>query len=397
MHTPPRTSLSMGLFLLAVMMLAVNLRAPLAALGPVVGFVRVDLNLSGAFMGMVAALPMLVFALVSPLAARFARQFGIEAVLIGAMLVLAVGVFVRVVYPAAAWLAIGTVILSAAIAMGNVLLPALAKQQLPSRIGLVVGALSATMSLSSAVAALIAVPLAQWHGWQWSLGIWGITALAAALIWLWQPRQHSANAAPQMAESVRPFQVWRMPAAWCISAFMGVQSLLFYSIVNFLPSVLVEKGMTAWSAGAYVSLFQVSSLAGVLIVSMYFAHHAHRQLFNLAIASFMLVGVLGIWLAPIETIWLWVSCVGMGAAGSFSASLMLFALRTQNSMQAATLSGMAQGVGYTIAIAGPLGMGMIYDAFGSWSVSMGILAGLMLIECVLAWFAAKPTILSQSP
>lgn len=394
MPAASRSALSMGWFLLAVVILATNLRAPLAALGPVVSEIRTDLGISGSFMGLVAALPMLVFALVSPLAARLARRLGMETVLIGAMVVLLVGIGLRVMYPSAVWLAIGTVVLSAAIAMGNVLLPALAKQQLPSRIGLVVGALSATMSLSSAVAALIAVPLAQWRSWQWSLGVWGITAGLAVLIWLWVKRQNTAAVAPQHATATRAdFNVWRMPAAWCISAFMGVQSLLFYSIVNFLPSVLEEKGLTAWAAGAYVSLFQLASLAGVLIVSAYFAHHRYRQGFNLLIAVFMLVGVLGIWLAPVSSMWLWVSCVGLGTAGSFSAALMLFALRTENSMQAAMLSGMAQGVGYTIAIAGPLGMGMIYDQLGSWSVSMGILAGLMVIECILAWFAAQPHVL----
>ena len=394
MSKASHSTLPIGLFLLAVVILATNLRAPLAALGPVVTLIRTDLGISGSFMGLVAALPMLIFALVSPLAARLARCFGIETVLIGAMVMLLSGLLLRSGYSSAISLAMGTMVLSAAIAMGNVLLPALAKQQLPSRIGLVVGALSATMSLSSAIAALIAVPLAQWYSWQWSLGIWSITAGLAVIIWLWVKQKNTPSTPSQHTViTSNRFNVWRIPAAWCISAFMGIQSLLFYSIVNFLPSVLEEKGMTAWEAGVYVSLFQVSSLIGVFIVSTYFAQHRYRQLFNLGIASFMLVGVLGIWLASAKTMWLWVSCVGLGTAGSFSASLMLFALRTTNSIQAASLSGMAQGVGYTIAIAGPLGMGIIYDKVGSWSVSIGILVGLMVIECILAWFAAKPNVL----
>ena len=174
---------------------------------------------------------------------------------------------------------------------------------------------------------------------------------------------------------------------------MGVQSLLFYTLVNFLPSLLAEKGADAAAAGNYVSLFQIGTLAGSLAVSARFARSGRRQLFNLATASLMLFGVLGLWLAPAGSAWLWVMLEGAGASGSFSAALMLFALRASDSRTTAALSGMAQTVGYSIAVAGPLGMGMLYDRFGSWSASLSLLAALMVFECVLAWFAAKPEII----
>lgn len=386
-----RDSAPLVLFLAAVALLAANLRAPLAALGPLVGMIRADLGSSGTFMGVVAALPMLAFALFSPLAVRLSARFGAERVLAAAALLMAVGMAVRSWGPSETLLTLGTLLLAAAVAMGNVLLPALAKRNLPTRVGLVVGTLSAGMSLSSALAAAAAVPLAVRFGWQWSLAVWLFAALAACAAWL--PLCRRGAQRPSETAVSDGLNAWKLPAAWCLSAFMGVQSLLFYTLVNFLPSLLAEKGADAASAGNYVSLFQIGTLAGSLAVSARFARSRRRQLFNLATASLMLFGVLGLWLAPAGSAWLWVMLAGAGASGSFSSALMLFALRASDSRTTAALSGMAQTVGYSIAVAGPLGMGMLYDRFGSWSASLSLLAALMVFECVLAWFAAKPEII----
>lgn len=388
------SAVSVGFLLFAVVILTVNLRAPLVALGPVVGFIRQELGVSGALMGAVAALPMLAFALFSPLAAALSRRFGMENVLIGAIVLMAGGMLLRAAYPSAVLLLLGTLVLSAAIAMGNVLLPALAKRNLPARVGLVVGTLSATMSISSTLAAAVSVPLAQWQNWRWSLGVWTLFALVALPVWLSARRRLTDASAPVLTVS-DGLNVWRSPTAWCISLFMGIQSLMFYSVVNFLPSVLAEKGMSALAAGSYGSLLQAASLVGGLSVSALFAKIRRKQLVCVAVTLCLAAGIAGIWLGSVRTAWLWVALTGAGASGAFSAALMLFALRTDSPQQAASLSGMAQSVGYLIAVCGPLGMGVLYDRLGSWSVSMGWLAALMALECVLAWFAARPKTLAQ--
>ena len=180
-----------------------------------------------------------------------------------------------------------------------------------------------------------------------------------------------------------------------ISVFMGTQSLAFYSLVNFMPSVLQAKGLTALAAGNYMSLFQISSLLGVLAVSAWFGRSGNRPLFSVIISLLMCAGVAGIWLAPAAWAWFWVILAGIGGSATFSMVLMLFALRTDNSSEAAALSGMAQAVGYSIAILGPLGMGMLYDATGSWTAAMAVLSSLLAAECVLAWWVAQPKTLGE--
>jgi len=387
-------ALPLGLLLIAVALLAANLRAPLAALGPLVGMIQADLRTSGTFMGIVAALPMLAFALFSPLAPKAVRRFGMERVLAASLALMIVGLVCRSLGPSESLLAGGTLLLAAAITMGNVLLPALAKRNLPGRVGLAVGTLSVVMALSSALAASASVPLAEYAGWQWSLAGWLLPATAALCVWLAIARRAGAERPSEnMLSDGLTGNIWRLRPAWCLSAFMGLQSLLFYSLVNFLPSVLMEKGIGTAAAGNYVALFQIGSLAGSLSASFLFARIRHRQWFNLSLSLMMLAGISGLWLMPAGTAPLWILLAGAGTSGCFASALMLFALRSSDSRTAAALSGMAQTVGYSIAAAGPLGMGLLYDVSGSWSASLSVLSVLMLAECVLAWFAARPDII----
>ena len=383
-----------ALMLFAVVVLTLNLRAPLTALGPVVGMIRQDLAVSAAFVGMVAALPMLAFSLCAPLAAFLSRRMQMTKILTAAAAVMAVGILLRSAYPNPWFLAGGTLVLSAAVAMGNVLLPALAKQNMPGRVGLLIGTMSATMSVSAAVSAAAAVPLARWGSWQWSLGIWALSAVSATLVWkIWGGAFRAQRPSEQVSDGLN---MWRSRAAWCISLCMGIQSLMFYSIVNFLPSVLAEKGISPEAAGGYTSLLQAASLIGVLALSTLIGRSGRRQFWNLAGASVLAAGIAGIWLGSADSVWLWVVCIGIGGSGVFSALMILFALRTDTPAQAAALSGMAQSAGYLIAAFGPLGMGVMYDVFGSWTVPMGVLTALMAAECVLAWFAAAPQTVAQA-
>ena len=389
----PAAILPLGL-LFAVALLATTLRAPLAALGPLVGMIQADLRTSGTFMGIAAALPMLAFALFSPLAPKAARRFGMERVLAASLALMIIGMICRSLGPSESLLAGGTLLLAAAIAMGNVLLPALAKRNLPDLVGLVVGTLSVAMALSSALAASVSVPLAEYMGWQWSLAVWLLPATVALCVWLTIARRAGAERPSEnMLSDGLTGNIWRLRPAWCLSAFMGLQSLLFYSLVNFLPSMLMEKGIGNAAAGNYVALFQIGSLAGSLSVSFLFARINHRQWFNLSLSLIMLASILGLWLMPAGTAPLWIFLVGAGTSGCFSATLMLSVFRSSDSHTAAALSGMAQTVGYSIAATGPLGMGMLYDVSGSWSASLSVLSVLILAECVLAWFAARPDII----
>ena len=132
---PSHRPVSLALLLCAVVLMAANLRSPLVALGPVVPFIQDDLGVSASYIGLIAAAPMAVFALFSPLAVWAAKKWGMAQVLPWSMALMMAGIGLRITGPSVDFLLLGTIVLSAAIAAGNVLLPALAKRNLPTRIG----------------------------------------------------------------------------------------------------------------------------------------------------------------------------------------------------------------------------------------------------------------------
>lgn len=400
MHTQPKISTPLAVLLvLAVVLLAANLRTPIIALGPVVYFVQQDLGISSSLLGLVSALPVLCFALFSPLAPPLARRFGVDEVLIGALVVLLGGIALRALWPTEAGLLLGTVLLSMAIAMGNVLLPSVVKLNFPLRVGLMTGVFSAVMSLSAGLASGLAVPLAQRHGWPFALGVWGWITLLALAAWLavrgLRGRQ-LLKATPVPGEAAVPVRVWRSKLAWSISLFMGLQSLMYYTLASWLPAILISKGITPTDAGWYGSIMQWVGLPAVFAVSVLAEKMANPQPLALTVALCNVVGVLGIWLLPGGWMWPCVVLVGVGASGVFSLSLMFFNLRTDNAAEAARLSAMAQSVGYLVAAAGPLGAGILFDLTRSWSTPLALLTLLLLLKCAFGWYSARPLTLRQS-
>jgi CP family cyanate transporter-like MFS transporter len=237
------------LLALSVVVVAVNLRPAVAGVGPVLPEVRAGLPLSGAGAAVLTTLPVLCFGLLATVAPRMARRFGIEPVLVGVMAALAAGALVRVL-DGPPLLFAATVVAGGAIAIGNVLIPPLVKRDFPDRSGLMMGVYTMAVSGSAAVAAGLAVPLANASdlGWRGALGFWAIPAAVAALAWLPRMRGHTRPAAPQAARSLL-----REPLAWQVTVFFGLQSLSFYAVLAWLPSMYRDFGSTPAVAGFLLS------------------------------------------------------------------------------------------------------------------------------------------------
>ena len=386
-----KAKLPVWLWLFAVFALAINLRSPLVAVSPVVNLIQQDLQVSGAFIGLLAALPILCFSLFSPFVSRLSQRFGMENLLLGSIILLAIGIVLRSALPTASALLMGTLLLSFAITIGNVLLPALAKRSLPNRIGLVITVYSISMALSATVASAISVPIAQHFNWQVSLGVWVLAALLAFGVWTYI-RKHSAQQI--VVQHGVQANVWRLPAAWIISLFFAMQSLAFYTTMNFMPSVLLEKGISQVAAGNYGSLFLATGLFSTTFISWLFERSKRKSALTVFFSSLFLLGVVGIWLANESSMWLWVSLAGVGTS-VFSIGLMILPMRTENAEQATQLSGMVQAVGYGIAALGPFCVGLIYDVFHSWTQAMSLIVLILVIQTLLSFFVAKPKLITE--
>ena len=383
-----RSRLSSLLLVLGIMVLAANLRPALTGVAPLIGEIRADTGISYGLAGLLTTLPLLAFALLSPVAPLVARRFDMERVLLASLLVLSAGILLRWVEAVAA-LFLGTAILGAAIAVGNVLLPGLVKREFPERAGLMTSVYTASLGISAALAAGVSVPLAQLDGigWRGALAVWAVPAFLAGVAWLPQLGR-SDRSADAIAQS-SPAALWRSPLAWQVTLFMGLQSLAYYVTLTWLPEILQDEGMDASGAGWMLGLSQA-----VAILAMFFApvmaerKPSQRSVVALAVGMTG-AGILGLLVAGSAAAPLWVVLLGLGQGASFSLALTFFALRAPDHEHAAVLSGMAQSVGYLLAAGGPFLFGVLRDATGSWTVPLALLLAVSVCLLIAGLGAAR--------
>ncbi|MEL0620447.1 CynX/NimT family MFS transporter [Psychrobacter proteolyticus] len=389
----PSSRFTFWLVLCAMILLATNMRAPIVALGSIAPVVKDALDISEFQIGWLGAVPMLSFAVGALISPTIGKRFGLENTLLAMIGLLTVGMIIRTAIPTWSGFLIGTLLLTLAIGFANTLAAPVIKQRTPQHIPLITGLFSLTMTTAAGIVAGVVLPLSEQVGWQWALGGWTILGVFAFVIWLFlRVRLGSSNHQTVIptALGTSDISMWRTTFAWQIAIFMGLQSLLFYTVASFLPSIWVSKGLSAVSAGQMGSVFQF--MAPVSILSLTWLVNRGRPIQALAVFAAVLnvVGILGVSYLSTDLAWLWSGMMGMGCSAIFTLSMMLFSMRTYTTNQASELSGMAQAVGYVIAFFGPLGTGWLHEMTGSWSMPLLIMLILMIVNVMIAWLVSRP-------
>ena len=332
-----------GLLAAALLLLAVNLRLSIASVPPVLDEIRTTLGLSAVGAGLLTMLPVLCMGAFAPVAGRLARRVGEDMSLLAAALLLGGGLLVRLA-PGIAGLFGGTLLTGVAIALLNVLLPAVIKRDFV-RPGAMMALYTTLLSSGAALAAGLTVPathLFSGTAWRPALAIWALPALLAAAVWgvtlAKRSRTVAAQPGPALAHSP-----WRSTLAWRITAYMGSQSLLFYAFISWAPDILQDDAGSSKAAAG---------------------------------------GLLGLLFAAASVPAVWMVLIGVGQGATISLALTLIVLRAPDQTFAAGLSGMAQTVGYLLAAVGPLVVGVLHSTTGSWTGPLGLLVGVAVVSVV---------------
>jgi MFS transporter, CP family, cyanate transporter len=376
-------------FLIALLLIAANLRPSLTGVGPLLETIREDLGLSATTAGWLSSLPVLMFGAFAPLA-RLARRLSAERMLLVGLLVLIAGILVRSAGGSAALFG-GTLGLAAGIAGINVLLPVLIKQHYPERVPGVTTAYATVMGVFAALASGIAVPMAHAlpGGWHSSLASWAVLAVIALIVWLPQARDGASKTDAAQAPAA-PRIPWRNPIAWQITGFMGFQSTLFYVAVSWFPAVLRESGYSPGAGGWLLTLFQVAALLAGLAVPPLIRRFKDQRRLAFCVASLSTVATLGILIAPRGAI-AWMILLGCGAGPSLILALSFMGLRASTQQMAASLSLMSQSIGYLVAACGPILFGLIHDYTGNWTVALLATAAVTVLQALCGIGAGRGT------
>ena len=382
-HSQPVVSRA-WLLLLGLVLVALNLRPALSSMAPLLNDVSDSLGLSAARAGLLTTLPVLCLGLFAPLAPFLARRFGAERVVLGILLTLAAGIILRSSLGAVGLFA-GSLLAGASIGIIGVLLPGIVKRDFARHAGVMTGVYTMALCLGAALAAGATVPLSQHFGdsWKIGLGFWMVPALLAALCWL--PQVGQKQGGHQVAYRVRG--LLRDPLAWQVTLYMGLQSSLAYIVFGWLPSILIDRGLSATQAGLVLSGSVIVQLASSLAAPWLATRGKDQRLAIVVVMLLTLGGLFGCLYAPLDGLWGWAIVLGLGQGGTFSLALTLIVLRSRDAHVAANLSSMAQGIGYTLASLGPLAVGLVHDWTGGWAATGWIFA-LLGVGAIIAGLGA---------
>jgi MFS transporter, CP family, cyanate transporter len=423
-----RSGQGAALLIAGVLVLGINLRGAITGLPPIFPELESALHLSAGTLSLLAAIPVLCFGVFSGAGAPLSRRFGEERVLGMAVVLLAAGLLLRGVSPSAL-LFPGTVIAGGAIALLNVLLPSLVKRRIPDRAGLVIGLYLAMLSVGAIVASAAAVPVFNAAGGgttsgsasvRIALGLWAAPAVLAAVLWLPQLRYRTvpngvgtpspeavaiAGVLPgeavlhgdavrpkKAAAAVRPAGVLAMgrsALAWQVTAFMGLQSLTYYATLSWFPTMLRERGVSAVHAGDLLALMNFGNAVTCLLIPV-LAHRAtdQRKLAVVAVAATG-AGIAGAVFGPAALAPEFIAVLGLGQGATLGLAIFYTMVRAPDPATAASLSAFAQGVGYLLASAGPLTIGFLHDATGSWTLPGVVLLAVAVAELIAGWLAGR--------
>ena len=382
-----------ALALVGIVAVAFNLRSAVASLSPVLVDLERDIPLSALAVGFLGMLPPLCYAVFGIATPVIARRFGLEATLLVSLGGLAVGLTGRGLAPSAGWLLAASTLTFAAIGVGNVLLPPLVKRYFPDRVGLVTTVYVTAMSVSTFLPPLVAVPVADASGWRVSLGLWGIMALASLVPWialLVHPRREIPAELPEEAEPGLLRYAFRSPLAWALMTVFAVSGFNAYALFAWLPLILQETaGSSPAEAGALLSLFAVMGLPAALAAPVLAARRGAVRVLVAVGAGSLVLGYLGLILAPSVATWAWVALIGIGPL-FFPLALVLINLRTRTHAGAVALSGFVQSVGYVAVAVGPLAVGLLHDATGAWTIPLVFLLGSAVPAAIAGAIVARP-------
>ena len=387
MTEPTRHRREIALLAFAIVLVSLNLRSALTVIGPLIRDLRAGDGLSGTGVGLLAAAPLLAFGLISPLGPRLAARFGIERTLVVCMLVLSASLALRPL-PSVALLFAGTLAAGAAIAVANVLLPALVKRRFGEQATFVTGIYSVALGVGAALAAGLAVPSEEWLGGSWraALAVWAIPALLSALVWL--PLLGGARGHAASAAGIR-VNLWRDRVAWSVTAYMALLAVQFYSQVAWLPEIYRHEGMSKGAAGALLSLSLVVGIPMGFVVGTLSGRLRNQRPIVCGGGLVILGGWVGVLVAPDAAPGLWAVLLGVGFGTGFTLVLSLFVLRADDTSHAVALSGMAQSVGYGLAAVGPIAVGALHDATGGWHVPLIVLIGVAVADLAVGLLAGS--------
>ncbi|MGO6533574.1 CynX/NimT family MFS transporter [Streptococcus pneumoniae] len=367
-------------FVPGIILIGVSLRTPFTVLPIILGNISQGLEVEVSSLGVLTSLPLLMFTLFSPFSTQLAQKIGLEHLFTYSLFFLTIGSLIRLINLPLLYL--GTLMVGASVAVINVLLPSLIQANQPKKIGFLTTLYVTSMGIATALASYLAVPITQASSWKGLILLLTLLCLATFLVWLPNHR-YNHRLAPQTKQKSQ-IKVMRNKQVWAIIIFSGFQSLIFYTVMTWLPTMSIHAGLSSHEAGLLTSILSLISIPfSMTIPSLTTSLSTRNRQLMLTLVS--LAGVVGISMLffPINNFIYWLAIhllIGTATSALFPYLMVNFSLKTSAPEKTAQLSGLSQTGDYILAAFGPTLFGYSFDLFHSWVPSV---AALLLIDILM--------------
>ncbi|MDH9159909.1 CynX/NimT family MFS transporter [Staphylococcus succinus] len=386
---------------LAIIFIASTLRAPLTSVGPVVDEIKQVMDINNSIAGILTTIPLIIFAIVSPLVSKVTSRLTMSRTILYSTILLIIALYLRVAGDFNVFL-IGTILLGVAIAFGNVMLPSYVKWYFPMQIGLATGIYSGTMNFTAGLGGGLSFPLSEITpiGFRLSLAFWIILAVIAIILWLPKARKgtemEKATATQYQAKKTKKVSIVKSKLAWMVALTMGFQSMIFYTVVAWVPSILVDRGLDPSTAGYLLMLNQFSQVPMTFTFPIIASKLKDQRILIVIITILFLLGFSLFFTQSLVLLVVGIIIAGLAMGACFSLCMTFFSIRARTSEGSIALSGFGQSVGYLIAAIGPFLIGYLHDATGNWVSGIIALIIMSILFFIFGYPASKQNVIEDN-
>lgn len=371
-----------ALWLIAsIILVALNLRPSMAAVGPLLSAIRGDIPLSFSTASLLTMLPVMAMGLAMFLGTRVAQRFGEHRTIVLSLVIIGVATVSRLYLDSTLELILSAVLAGVGIALIQAVMPALIKSRFSDNVSLFMGLYVTSIMGGAAIAASFSpFVLAQTGSWRMGLAIWALLALLALGFWFAQ-----RSAIPQLpaAPQGRQESFVGNSRAWLLAIFFGLGTASYTCVLAWLAPYYVEKGWSEQNAGLLLGFLTAMEVISGLITPAIANRSQDKRLVLAVLLALIMAGFCGLILSPERFSLLWPCLLGLGIGGLFPMSLIVSLDHLDNPRRAGGLTAFVQGIGYLIAGLSPLIAGMIRDQLGSFEWAWWSLTAVMAVMIVM--------------
>ncbi|OCS90794.1 CynX/NimT family MFS transporter [Caryophanon latum] len=377
-----------GLFaLVAIFFVSINLRPAVTSVGPLLNTIADDLAVTSTQMSLLTSIPVFCMGLFASLAMPMTKRFGDRLAIALLIALIGVATIVRIFVPTYGALLVTSFFAGVGIAAIAPIMSGFIKKHFPQKTASVIGLHSFGIGFGATISAGFTTVFYDWsNGWAFALGIWGVLAVVAIVIWLMAVKKEPSLSVVRQAAGAVGRNPWKTKRAWILLLFFGVQTSLFFSMTTWLAPIAQEAGFSIAAAGTVLTVMTIVQLVGNLTIPAMLEKYPNRMTWIVGLTAVAFVGGVLLLIGGTAFIWIGAMLIGLAMSGLFPIGILLPLDEARDDEEANTWSSMVMSGGFMMSAMIPLVIGVLYDVTGTHTTSIW-----MIVLQIVLLFALVPS------